>query len=95
MKKSFLIVTILLVSLIFFLSNAYAHHYQGHYGKEGIKVETKKVDKGIQAIITSDDPEVAKELQENIRYYEEILTYSEYCPYMTRMSSRHHGCMWE
>ena len=93
MKTKFLIVTILLGSLIFFLANAYAH-YPARYGKEDIKVETKKVDNGIQLTITSDDPKVAKEVQENVRYYEDVLASSEYCPHMADMSSRHHSCMW-
>lgn len=92
MKRKFFIATLLLASLILFLVNAYAHYQT--YGKEDVKVETKKIDKGIQITITSDDPEVANDIQENTRYYEDILAYSDNCPHMERMAYHRHGCMW-
>lgn len=93
MKKIFLISALIITFGLAFVVNAYAH-YPRHYGKEDIKVETKKVDKGLQIIITSDDPEVIKDIQENERYYEETLADSDYCPHMEGRVSHHHSCMW-
>ncbi|MEK6646641.1 MAG: hypothetical protein AABY84_08205 [Candidatus Firestonebacteria bacterium] len=89
MKKRFFISILLLVSMLLFSVNIYAH-YNGHR-KSDVKVEAKNVDKGIQLIITSDDPEVTKELQENARYYKEILSEADsfYCSDMKDMCGKH------
>lgn len=47
-------------------------HTTGYYGDEDIKTEVKKIDKGIRITITSDDPEITKDLQENSRWYRDI-----------------------
>jgi hypothetical protein len=93
MKIKFFVIILVLLGLIF-LVNAYAH-YPGHYTKDDIKVETKKIDKGIQVVITSEDPEIAKEIQENKRYYEDMLAEGDYCPHMERMAYHHGGCRWQ
>lgn len=87
MKTRFFIVTLLVASFIFFLVSAYAHDV-----KSGIKTEVKKIDKGIQVTITSDNPDVAKEIQENSRYYEDMLAYDDHCPHMEHMAY-YRGCM--
>lgn len=92
MKKIFLISVLIITFGLAFAVSTYAH-YPRHYDKEDIKVETKKVDKGLQIIITSDDPGVIKDIQENSRYYEDTLVYNDYCPYMEGISHRH-SCMW-
>lgn len=93
MKKIFLISVLIITFGLAFVVSTYAH-YPRHYGKEDIKVETKKVDKGLQIIITSDDPQVIKDIQENERYYEEALADSDYCPHMEGRVSHRHSCMW-
>ena len=87
MKKKLLILTLIATFGLTFVVTTYAHK---HYNKEDIKVETKKVDKGIQIIITSDDPEVVKDIQKNSGYYENILAYSDCCPNM-----KNKDCMWQ
>lgn len=89
MKKIFLISALIITFGLAFVVNSYAHRY---YSKEDIKVETKKIDKGIQIIMTSDDPEIAKELQENSRDYEDLFAYDDDCPHMRRMA--YHYCGW-
>lgn len=88
-KNYFLLLAIVSAISLIFLTNAYAH-----YVKDDIKTEVKKIDKGIQVIIISDDPEVAKDIQDNSRYYEKALTHDNYCPNMEQMEYHRHGCMW-
>jgi len=39
---------------------------------------------------------VAKEIQENSRYYEEMLSDNDYCPHMVRNMAHHRsGCYWQ
>ena len=89
MRTRFFIVSILVASLMLFLANASAH-----YAKSDIKTDVKKIDKGIQITLTTDDPEVAKEIQENSRYYEEMLADNDYCPHMVRNMAHHRSGCW-
>ena len=94
MKIKFLTLTLLLLaSLVLVSVNTYAH-FPRDYARDDIKTEAKKIDKGIQLTITSDDPEVAKEIQENSRYYEEMLADNDYCPHMGRNMAHHRSGCW-
>jgi len=53
-------------------------HTPGYYGDEEIKTDVKKIDKGIRITLTSDDPEIAKDIQENARWYRDIFSYGDY-----------------
>ena len=55
--------------------NARAPRY---YAGENRKIDVKKIDNGIQITITSDDPEITKEIQENASWYEQPFKYG-YC----------------
>jgi len=66
-----------------------------YYADEKIKADVKKIDKGIQITLTSDDPEIAKDIQENARWYTDILKYGgHYCPhpYARWRHGLHSGC---
>lgn len=90
MRKSPLLLLAIVSSIsLICLTNVYAH-----YVKNDLKTEVKKIDKGIQITLTSDDPEVAKDIQENSQYYEEALAKDNYCPHMEHMVHHRHGCMW-
>jgi len=57
----------------------------GYYGDENLKTDVKKIDKGIQITITSDDPEIVKDIQEDARWYTEMLRYgSRHCQRLYR-----------
>lgn len=88
-KNSLLLLVMASVLSLIFLTDVYAH-----YVKDDIKTEVKKIDKGIQITLTSDDPEVAKDIQENSRYYKEAKAFDNYCPHMEHMVHHRHGCMW-
>lgn len=95
MKVRFLILTILLATFGLFLVSAYAHG-PAYYGDEDVKTEVKKIDKGIQITITSEEPEIATDLQEHTRWYKRIFEMGNYCPmmgYIKYSHSRHHSCM--
>jgi hypothetical protein len=87
-KNSLLLLVIVSALSLIFLTNVYAHYVKGD-----IKAEVKKIGKGIQITLTSDDPEVARQIQENSRYYEDIVAGSDYWPHMERMAYHRHGCM--
>lgn len=50
-------------------------HTPGYCGDEGVKVDIKNIDKGIQITVTSDDPEITRDIQENARWYRDISRY--------------------
>lgn len=52
---------------------------QAYYSAEDIKTDVRKADKGLQITVTSDDPEIVKDIQENYRWYRDALRY-EYGP---------------
>jgi len=91
MRKRLFIATLSLVSLILLSINTYAHYHR--FIKSDVKVEAKNIDKGIQFTITSDDPEVTKELRENSQYYKDLLADGDYCLHMHCKVYHHHGCM--
>ncbi len=47
-------------------SNVFA---QASYSAEDVKTDVQKVEKGLQITVTSDDPEIAKDIQDNYRWY--------------------------
>ena len=57
------------------ISNVFGQPY---YSAEDIKVNVKKIDEGVQITVTSDDPEIAKDIQENYRWYRDAFQYG-YC----------------
>ncbi|MFQ5867613.1 MAG: hypothetical protein ACE5IT_06430 [bacterium] len=70
-------------------------HTRGYYGDEDIKADIKKIDKGIQITITSEDPETAKDIQENARWYRDIFRsggHHDSLPYGGGRYGYHHGC---
>lgn len=62
-----LVVVVGLVSTDF----VYAHD-PSYYKNEDVKVEAKKIDKGVNVTVTSDDPETAEYIQTHIPWYEKI-----------------------
>lgn len=95
MKIKILILSIVVVILGLFVVNAYSH-YRDFYNEEDVKVDVKKIDKGIQITITSDDPDVVKDIQENVKWYKNIFKHVEkYNMYDNcELHWRNHGCMW-
>lgn len=66
-------------------------HGLGYYDEEDVKVKVKKVDKGIQLTITSDDPEIARDIQREAKWYREFFALREQDPY--RNDYGHHRGM--
>ncbi|MFH1783305.1 MAG: hypothetical protein ABH868_00180 [bacterium] len=71
------IVTIMLVGLIL-TGPIYAHYRSHHWDEDEVKVDTKKIDNGIQITITSDNTEMVKDLQQDKRWSEKALSYGDY-----------------
>lgn len=93
--RKILFISLILVVVIGLTTTAILYaHYPTYYGDEDVKVYVKKIDKGIQIIITSDDPEVVKDIQENSRYYEDIVAYSDYCPHREHRAYHRCGYWW-
>jgi len=70
-------------------------HTRGYYGDEDIKTDIKKIDKGVQITITSEDPEIAKDIQENARWYRDIFRsggHHDPHAYGGGRYGSHHGC---
>jgi len=70
-------------------------HTPGYYGDEEIKTDVKKIDKGIRITLTSDDPEITRDIQENARWYRDIFRFGgQHHPhsYSGRRYDSHHGC---
>jgi len=70
-------------------------HTRPYYGDEDIKTDIKKIDKGIRITITSDDSEIAKDIQENARWYRDIFrSGGDHHPhsYGRGRYGYHHGC---
>jgi len=64
-----------------------------YYSGENIKTDVKKIDNGIQITITSDDPEITKEIQENAGWYEESFKYGYWdCPHYRARYGYRQGC---
>ncbi len=95
-----LVSIMLLLALGLFVTGVYAHGNDPYYSGKDVKSEVKKIDKGIQITFTSDDPQIARQIQEDARYYETTFANGGYyCPHMGRMAQRSsymhdHGCMW-
>lgn len=70
-------------------------HTPGYYGDENIKTDVKKIDKGIQITITSDDPEITRDIRQNAKWYRDIFEYGGHhhsSPYGGGRYGYHHGC---
>lgn len=70
-------------------------HTPGYYGDEETKTDVKKIDKGIRITLTSDDPEIARDIQENVRWYKDIFRFGDHHhphSYGRRRYGSHHGC---
>lgn len=100
MKTKILVSIMLLLALGLFATGVYAHGNDPYYSGRGVKSEAQKIDKGIQITLTSDDPQIARQLQEDASYYETTFANGGYCcPHMGRTAQRDsymddHGCMW-
>ena len=53
-------------------------HTPGYYGDEEIKTDVKNIDKGIRITLTSDDTEIASDIQENVRWYKDIFRFGDH-----------------
>ena len=68
------------------------------YSASDVKTEVKKTDKGIRISFTSDDPQIAGQIQKDAAYYEATLTdEGYYCHHnrghmFRRPASAHHCC---
>lgn len=93
--RKVIFITIALAVAIGVVSTGILHaHGLGYYGEEDVKVDVKKVGNGIQLTVISDDPEIAKDLQEHTRWYKRIFEDGGWCPmrgYRHGYSRR--GCM--
>ncbi len=69
-------------------------HTPRYYGDQDVKTDVKNIDKGIQITITSDDPEIAKDIRENGRWYRDISRYGGHHPhsYGRERYGYRHGC---
>ena len=85
MKKSIVFSLVLAVAIGLALSGILYAHTPGSYTDEDVKTEIKKIDKGIQLTVTSDDPEKAKDIQQHTKWYERFFTLREQCQGMMGM----------
>ena len=71
----------------------YAHN-PGYYGDLDVKTDVKNIDKGIQVTITSEDPQIAKNIQENAGWFRDFFRYGHRGPhrYSRWRYGEHHGC---
>ena len=68
MKRKFFagMAAVVLIGFAATASNVFA---QAYYSAEDVKTDVQKVEKGLQITVTSDDTEIAKDIQDNHRWY--------------------------
>jgi len=79
MKRILFIILVLVIALGLTTAGILYAQNQMYYSSEDIKAEVEKIDKGIQITVTSDAPEIVKELQANARWYRDSFKYSGSC----------------
>ncbi len=95
MKKILLISLAMAVAIGLATTVILNAHTPRYYGDEGVKTDVKNIDKGIQITVTSDDPEVARDIQENGRWYRDISRYGDHHhphAYGEHRYGYNHGC---
>ena len=74
MKRKFFagMAAVVLIGFAATASNVFA---QAYYSAEDVKTDVQKVEKGLQITVTSDDTEIAKDIQDNHRWYRDAFRY--------------------
>lgn len=91
MKKAIVFSLVLALAIGVVTAGILYAHGPGYYGKEEVKVNVKKIKKGIQITIISDDPEIAKDIKKDAKWYEKFFASRDQCPYGS--DYRHHRGM--
>lgn len=69
MKTKILIAGLAIIAFGLVVTTVYAHG-PAYQSNKDITTDVKKVDRGIQITVTSDDPNITKYIQENTGWYE-------------------------
>ncbi len=73
MKTKMSVLTMMALVLALFAPGASAHGNGAYYSGLDVKSAVKNIDKGIEITLSSDDPQIARRLQEDMRYYKAAL----------------------
>ena len=69
MKTKILITGLLIMVFGLVVTSVYAHSPE-YYNNKDVMTDVKKIDKGVQITFTSNDSNTARDIQENIDWYE-------------------------
>lgn len=91
MKKAIVFSLVLALAIGVVAAGILYAHDPASYGDKDVKVNVKKINKGLQITLTSDDPEIAKDIQKDAKWYEKFFASGDQCPYGS--DDRHHRGM--